>query len=52
MAFIIEAAGGASHNGAGSVLDCKVNAVDERTVICLGSKQEVVRSIAALAEVH
>ena len=52
MAFIIEAAGGASHNGTSSVLDCKVNAVEERTVICLGSKQEVDRSIPALADAH
>ena len=48
MAFIVEAAGGASNCGHGSVLDKKINSVQDKTVISLGSASEVKRSISAL----
>lgn len=49
MAFIIESAAGASHDGHGSILDRKIEAVDAKTAISLGSKAEVARTAAALA---
>ena len=48
LAFVIEAAGGASHAGAGSVLDRRIQSSGDRSVICLGSKAEVVKSVPAL----
>ncbi len=48
LAFVVEAAGGASSCGSGSVLDMRVDVVDARTVISLGSKQLVAASAAAL----
>ena len=44
LAFIMEAAGGASSNGQDSILKLKINSLDRRTVITLGSKGEVARS--------
>lgn len=48
VAFVIEAAGGASHDGRGSVLDQIVVAADQRTVFCVGSPKLVQASIASL----
>jgi sedoheptulose-bisphosphatase len=49
FAFLVEAAGGASTNFAGSILDEKVNNLDQRTTICIGSKNEVARCEKYLA---
>ncbi|MFA6458283.1 MAG: fructose-bisphosphatase class I [Patescibacteria group bacterium] len=43
LAFIVEAAGGASTNLETSILDEKVLDLDQRTVIAVGSKNEVER---------
>lgn len=48
LAFVVEAAGGASHDGRGSMLDQKIDAVDKRTPISLGSPKLVKQSVAAL----
>ena len=48
LAFVVEAAGGASHDGAGSILDRKIQSSGDRSIICLGSKAEVARSLPAL----
>lgn len=48
LAFVVEAAGGASHSGHGSVLDQRIDAVDTRTVISLGSHKLVMQSVASL----
>lgn len=50
MAFIVEAAKGGSHDSHGSVLDRKVRAVEDKTVVSLGSKDMVEQSIKALQE--
>lgn len=46
LAYIMEAAGGASTDGAQSrsVLDVPISALDARTAICLGSVSEVQRA--------
>ncbi len=44
LAFIVEAAGGASSNGMASVLKMTIDSLDRRTAITLGSKSEVARS--------
>ena len=49
VSFVVESAGGASHDGRGSVLDQKISALDDRTVISLGSKQLVEMTQPALA---
>ena len=49
LAFIMEAAGGASHSGAGSILDQVISSSEQRSVISLGSKHEVEKSIPSLA---
>lgn len=44
MAFLVEAAGGRSTDGTlSSILDRRVATLDERTPVCLGSEEEVVR---------
>ena len=43
LAFLVEAAGGASTNLETSILDEKVEDLDQRTPICIGSKKEVDR---------
>ena len=48
LAFVVEAAGGASQDGAGSVLDQRIQSSGDRSVICLGSKAEVAKSVSAL----
>ena len=50
MAFIVEAAGGSSHDGKGSVLDRKIRDVGDKTVISLGSCSMVEQSVKALQE--
>lgn len=52
LAFVVEAAGGGSHDGRGSVLDRKVDAVDQRTVISLGSPKLVGLSVASLKNIR
>lgn len=49
MAFVVESAGGASHDGKGSILDRPIEAVGDRTVISLGSRELVADTKAALA---
>ena len=44
LALIVEAAGGASSNGKESILSMKINSLDRRTGVTLGSQVEVVRS--------
>ena len=48
MAFIIEAAGGLSHDGQGSILEKKINSAQDKTVVSLGTREEVTRSIQSL----
>ena len=48
LALVLEAAGGNSHDGSGSVLDQAVRSVDARMVISLGSRELVASSIASL----
>ncbi|MFH1375062.1 MAG: fructose-bisphosphatase class I [Patescibacteria group bacterium] len=43
LARVIESAGGASSDLEKSILEKKVEALDQRTVVCLGSKEEVDR---------
>jgi sedoheptulose-bisphosphatase len=43
LSYVVEKAGGASSNLRGSVLDEKVENLNQRTVICVGSKNEVDR---------
>jgi len=50
MAFIVEAAKGTSHDGRGSVLDRKIVAVEDKTVVSLGSSEMVRQSVGALQE--
>ena len=52
LAFVVEAAGGASHSGSGSVLDQRIDAVDTRTVISLGSHTLVMQSVASLKNIR
>lgn len=44
LALIVEAAGGTSSNGKESILSMKIDSLDRRTAITLGSRDEVVRS--------
>jgi len=41
LAKIVESAGGTSSDGTQSILTKKISSMDERTTICLGSKEEV-----------
>mmetsp|Transcript_24258 Transcript_24258/g.53024 ORF Transcript_24258/g.53024 Transcript_24258/m.53024 type:complete len:306 (+) Transcript_24258:97-1014(+) len=50
LSFIMEAAGGLSHDGTGSLLDRVIGATSERCVVCLGSKLLVEQSIPALMD--
>jgi len=43
LAYVVEKAGGASSDLEKSVLDIKVSDYDQRTVVCVGSKEEVDR---------
>ena len=43
LAFLVELAGGASTNGARSLLDVEVTSTGARTQVALGSKGEVAR---------
>jgi Fructose-1-6-bisphosphatase, C-terminal domain len=52
LAFVVEAAGGASHDGRGSVLDQRIETVDARTVISLGSHKLVMQSVASLKNIR
>lgn len=49
LAFIVEAAGGASHCGSTSVLQQTIQSTDQRSVVSLGSQEEVARTVAALS---
>lgn len=52
LAFVVEAAGGSSHNGRGSVLDERIDAVDTHSVISLGSRKLVMQSVASLNNIR
>ena len=43
--YLVEKAGGKTSDGTtgGSILDVQINAVDQRTPLCIGSKVEVER---------
>ena len=45
FAMLVEKAGGKSSDGVtgGSILDVQINAVDQRTALCIGSANEVDR---------
>lgn len=43
LGFLIEKAGGQSSDGTQSVLDKVINALDERTQVAYGSKNEIIR---------
>jgi fructose-1,6-bisphosphatase I len=49
FAFLVEEAGGASSNGKTSILDIKLEKIDQRTPFIVGSKQEVERVEKALS---
>lgn len=49
LAMIVESAGGASHDGAGSIGERTLESVDQRTVVALGSREEVAKCIPALS---
>ena len=48
LSFIVEAAGGASHDGTGSVLQRRISSTQERSIVSLGSTQEVAKSVPSL----
>ncbi|KAL4425564.1 hypothetical protein ABPG75_009580 [Micractinium tetrahymenae] len=48
LALLTEAAGGASHDGSGSVLDQTLSAHDQRGSVCLGSIAEVAKCVPAM----
>lgn len=48
MAFVVESAGGSSYSGTGSVLDLEIKEATQRTILSLGSKDEVKKSEKAL----
>lgn len=48
LAMIVESAGGASHDGQGSVGERVLEAADERIAVALGSVDEVAKCIPAL----
>lgn len=43
VAFVIEKAGGRTSDGGASLLRRRVQTCDERTAVCFGSEQEVIR---------
>ncbi len=48
LAFLIEEAGGASSNGERSLLDLKIESLDQRCQIIVGSTKEVQRTVGML----
>eukprot|EP00798_Chlamydomonas_sp_ICE-L_P013014 gene13014-3519_t len=50
LAFIIEAAGGASHDGQGSMLDARIESTAIKSIVCLGSTELVEQSIPAMKD--
>jgi fructose-1,6-bisphosphatase len=50
FAFLIEEAGGYSSNGEKSILDIPIEAIDQRTQMIVGSKNEVEHVEKALRE--
>lgn len=48
LAMIVESAGGASHDGVASIGERTLESVEERTVVALGSRDEVAKCIPAL----
>jgi fructose-1,6-bisphosphatase len=48
LALVVEAAGGMSHDGEGSLLDRVMDSANTRTTVCLGSSDMVEASIPAL----
>ncbi|CAL8468441.1 g7981 [Coccomyxa elongata] len=49
LAFVVEAAGGASSNGTESILQLSITSLDLRTPISIGSKEQVQKSLGCLA---
>jgi fructose-1,6-bisphosphatase len=52
LAYVIEAAGGASHCGRGSVLDLEIPDTGARTTVALGAAEEVAECLEAMAASH
>lgn len=48
FAYLVEQAGGASSDGSVSILDRKIESIDQRTPIIIGSKEDVERACTAL----
>uniref|UniRef100_A0A7S0S0I6 Fructose-bisphosphatase n=1 Tax=Chlamydomonas leiostraca TaxID=1034604 RepID=A0A7S0S0I6_9CHLO len=48
LALVIEAAGGMSHDGHGSMLDRTIQTTADRTIVCLGSSDLVAQSMPAM----
>lgn len=48
LAYVVEAAGGASHDGLASALDKEIRSTDERGIVSLGSVKEVEKTVSAL----
>ena len=48
LAFIVEAVGGSSHDGKGSMLDQTITSTATRSKVCLGSRDLVEESIPAM----
>lgn len=48
LALIVEAAGGVSHDGQGSILDLELNDTGSRSIIALGSKSMVEQCLEAM----
>lgn len=46
--YVLQAAGGASSDGRGSILDQKIKSTSDRTIICVGSSELVAESQAAM----
>jgi len=49
FAYLVEQAGGASSNGGGSILDVKIEEIDQRVPLIIGSKNEVEKVAAVLS---
>lgn len=48
LCFFLQAAGGVSHNGHGSMLDLRIDDTGMRSVIAVGSAAQVQQCVAAL----
>jgi fructose-1,6-bisphosphatase I len=48
FAYLMEQAGGSASNGKVPILDVRIEAIDQRTPLIIGSKNEVMRSVKVL----